>query len=130
MKEGIMAVAVGVGIGIGLNLFPDAMTSVNNFTSNITSSWMSGKDLINPEDRDLPESKAFVAAFDKDNGKVYCVPKMNDAELGEFKTRLPGIMIENIFGGVLLGQRASEFQKDKPIESILRMSLTKEFPCK
>jgi hypothetical protein len=94
------------------------------------SKWMKGTDLVQSAERDLPEAQALIASFDKDNGKIYCVPKMSGAELGEFRAKIPGLMIGNVFKGAFSGEGMKDFNQDKPIESVLRMTFTKSYPCK
>jgi hypothetical protein len=100
------------------------------------SKWMSGKEfaanLPAGEKVNTPEAKALIAAFDKDNGKEYCVPKMSGEELGNFRTALPGMMIRNAFTAAFSGQIGEQFEKDlqkAPYETALRLALKQSYPC-
>jgi hypothetical protein len=102
------------------------MPSFNFSFFNFGNKWMSAKDLIVNGDTSSPEAQAIISSFDKDNGRLYCIPKMNGAELGEFRARLPGL----IFGGAFQGAFTGNFDEKKPMESVLRLAFTKSYPCK
>jgi hypothetical protein len=95
------------------------------------SKWMSGKELINlfPNSQKSPEQDALVASFDRDNGKLYCVPKMSGEELGNFKARIPAMMIQGAFAEAFSGNIDTDAFEKKPMESVLRMTFTKSYPC-
>lgn len=94
-----------------------------------TSKWLSGKELFSGEDQSSPEAKAVISAFDRDNGKIYCIPKMKDEDLGEMKVSLQVAMVSAMFAEHSK-KTISEIDFDKPIESMLRLSLKKKYPCK
>lgn len=121
---------IGVGLIVGALVFGVSACSKIELPS-IGSTWMSGKDLADKDaDMNSPEAQALIAAFDKDNGTVYCVPKMSGAELGEFRAKVPALMIGSVFQGAFSGEGMKDFNQDKPIESVLRMTFTKSYPCK
>ncbi len=121
MKDTLIGTIVGITIAVGAFAIYDRI--------DFGGKWMKGSDLITAKDRDTDEGKAIVASFDKDNGKVYCVPKMKGQELGEFKASLPGLIIKEAFGSALTGD-FKDFNEKRPMESALRMVLTKHYPCK
>lgn len=100
---------------------------LNSMTT--TSKWLSGKELFSGEDQTSPEAKAVIAAFDRDNGKIYCIPKMKDAELGEMKVSFQLALVSAMFAEHSK-KTINEIDFDKPIESMLRLSLKKKYPCK
>jgi hypothetical protein len=89
---------------------------------------MSGADLFGAEQSNTPEAKAFIEAFDQDNGTVYCVPKMKDAQLGEFRAAMPGLIVKSVLTG-MLGQQI-QLDVKSPIKSMLRLALKDTYPCK
>ena len=92
------------------------------------SKWMTSRELAIGENFNTPEEKAFLAAFDEDNGTIYCVPKMTNAKLGEFRSSLPALMIRNFFDDKPLSN-ADKFDINKPIQSSLRLALSESYPC-
>jgi hypothetical protein len=125
----VIVICLAVGFVLG-KVTPDInMPTMPTFS--VGSKWMSGKDLAsNDADMNSPEGQALIAAFNKDNGKVYCVPKMSGAELGEFRAKIPALMIGSIFKGAFTDGGMKDFNQDKPIESVLRMTFTQSYPCK
>ena len=91
------------------------------------SKYMSGKELVKGEQSNTPEAQAVIAAFDQDNGTAYCVPKMKDAELGEFRAALPALMIKSVFAAAMNG---AEIDAKNPIKGSLRIALKDAYPCK
>ena len=89
---------------------------------------MTSRDLASGENFSTPEEKAFLAAFDKDNGIIYCVPKMKTAELGEFRSSLPALMIKTMFDDKP-SSYLGKFDINKPIQSALRLTLSQSYPC-
>lgn len=125
-----IGVLLGVGLIVGTLAFGVSACSKIELPT-VGSKWMSGKDLADKDaDMNSPEGQALIAAFDKDNGTVYCVPKMSGAELGEFRAKIPGLMIGSVFQDAFSGQGLKDFNQDKPLESVLRMTFTKSYPCK
>ena len=127
---GFFAGALIVGaIAFGVSACSDI--SLPSFSFSFGSKWMTGKELAAKDaDMNTPETQALVASFDKDNGKIYCVPKMAGAELGEFRAKIPALMIGSIFKGAFSAGGMKDFNRDKPIESVLRMTFTQSYPCK
>jgi hypothetical protein len=108
-----------------------AGVQLSKLSFNFGNKWMTGKELAaNNADTNTPEAQAMITSFDKDNGKVYCVPKMSGAELGEFRAKIPSLVIGSVFQGIFNGDVMKDFNQNKPIESVLRMSFTKSHPCK
>jgi hypothetical protein len=121
---------IGVGLIVGAIVFGVSACSDISLPS-VGSKWMTGKELAAKDaDMNTPEAQAVIASFDKDNGKIYCVPKMSGAELGEFRAKIPALMIGSIFKGAFTAEGMKDFNQDKPIESVLRMTFTQSYPCK
>ena len=121
---------IGVGLVVGAIAFGVSACSDISLPS-FGSKWMTGNELAAKDaDMSTPEAQALIASFDKDNGKIYCVPKMAGAELGEFRAKIPALMIGNIFKGAFSAQGMKDFNQDKPIESMLRMTFVQSYPCK
>ena len=93
------------------------------------SKYMTGADLVKGEQANTPEAQAVIAVFDQDNGTAYCVPKMKDAQLGEFRAALPGLMIKNAFAAAFSGQQI-QIDEKSPIKGTLRLALKDTYPCK
>ena len=136
MSNTVDNIAEAIGQVIGVGLIVGAIAFGVSACSDISlpsfgSKWMTGKELAAKDaDMNTPEAQALIASFDKDNGKIYCVPKMAGAELGEFRAKIPALMIGSIFKGALSTQGMKDFNQDKPIESVLRMTFTQSYPCK
>ena len=136
MSNTVDNIAEAIGQVIGVGLIVGAIAFGVSACSDISlpsfgSKWMTGKELAAKDaDMNTPEAQALIASFDKDNGKIYCVPKMAGAELGEFRAKIPALMIGSIFKGAFSAGGMKDFNQDKPIESVLRMTFTQSYPCK
>ena len=111
-----------------MKLILTLMVAVGLTACGAESKYMSGKDLVKGEQSNSPEAQALISAFDQDNGKIYCVPKMKDAQLGEFKTALPGLMIKQTFAAAFSG-KGIEIDEKNPIRDTLRIALKQAYPC-
>lgn len=76
------------------------------------------------------EARAMAQMFNEDNGNYYCVPKMNDKELVEFKAIFPRLFVSEalagVFDGTLLNAPGMETM---PTQTLMRNSLQKKYPC-
>jgi len=135
MAKGHIRTVLGlcvIGIIVGAAGGAAVATLKNNglLSFNFGSKWMTGKELAAKNaDMNTPEAQAVIVSFDKDNGKIYCVPKMSGAELGEFRAKIPGLMIGGLMGNIFADGGMKDFNQDKPIESMLRMTFKKSYPC-
>jgi len=97
--------------------------------SDTNSEYMTAKDLFQGGFLDnSPESQALINAFNTDNGNVYCVPKMTGAELGELRTALPGLIIQNTLGALFAGEDISLIET-RPLRTTMQLALKKDYPC-
>ena len=119
MKETLIGTVIGITIAVGVVALYDQIS--------FGSKWMQAQDWMDTEEQKTVEGRAVIAMFNRDNGKAYCVPKMNAEQLGEFKAAMPGLLIKSAFETALRGQK---FDEKKPMEFILTTTLAKNYPCK
>jgi hypothetical protein len=125
-----------VGVVLGFGLIVVAVIALTNITLpsfSFGSKWMTGNELVAafPNSKaDTAEAEALIASFDRDNGSVYCVPKMKGEELGNFRAGLPAMMIQGAFAEAFSGNLDTSAFEKKPMESVLRMTFTKKYACK
>ena len=124
----IGAVAVAV-----MALTSISLPSISLPSFSFGSKWMSGSDLVSafPNSKaDTAEAKVLIASFDRDNGSVYCVPKMKGEEMTNFAAAVPAMMIQGAFADAFSGKIDADAFEKKPYESVLRMTFTKKYACK
>ncbi len=90
--------------------------------------WMTASELFADENDNSAEAAAMKTAFDKDNGSVYCVPKMSKADLGELKIAMSGYFISTLLKEPSKAD-LKDFDPDKPMQSGLRLIFKKRYPC-
>jgi|LauGreDrversion4_2_1035121.scaffolds.fasta_scaffold31635_2 hypothetical protein len=93
-----------------------------------SSKWMTANELFADENDNSAEAVAMKTAFDKDNGSVYCVPKMSKADLGELKIAISGYLISTLLKEPNKTD-LKDFDPDKPMQSGLRLIFKKRYPC-
>ena len=125
---------VGYGLLIGAVVVTVmALSSISLPSFSFGSKWMSGSDLVSafPNSKaDTAEAKALIASFDRDNGSVYCVPKMKGEEMANFAVAIPAMMIQSVFADAFSGKIDADAFEKKPYEAVLRMTFTKKYACK
>jgi hypothetical protein len=133
---GFKALGFSVIVVIPVLLVILILTNINNLSFSLpsfgSSKWMSGNELMSlfPNSKKGPELDATIAAFDRDNGRVYCVPKMSGEELDNFKARMPAMMIQGAFAEMFNPNIDTAALEKKPLESVLKITFTKSYPCK
>ncbi len=93
-----------------------------------SSKWMTASELFADENDNSAEAVAMKTAFDKDNGSVYCVPKMSKSDLGELKISISGYFISALLKEPTKAD-LKDFDPDKPMQSGLRLIFKKRYPC-
>jgi len=74
------------------------------------------------------EGRALVAIFNEQNGKVYCVPNLDERQLVEFKSSLPALLVQNTFK-YMNDEIVIHKLTDKPLEYGLELALKDKYPC-
>jgi hypothetical protein len=78
-----------------------------------------------------PIGKALVQSFDQDNGKFYCIPKMNDQEMGEFQAKIVTNSMAMIMNPekFISKDNITVYDATKPLQSGMRIMFAKDYPC-
>jgi hypothetical protein len=103
-----------------------ALTACDN------SKLMTGEEFSkNDPTANTPIGKALIQAFDQDNGKFYCIPKMNDQEMGEFHAKVVANSVAMIITPEKFFNKdtAKSYDRSKPLQSGLRIMFAKDYPC-
>lgn len=115
-------------IALTLAIFLITSCSPRDTESAKSGKWMTASELFADENDNSAETVAMKTAFDKDNGSVYCVPKMSKADLGELKVAMSGYFISTLLKEPTKAD-LKDFDLNKPMQSGLRLIFKKRYPC-
>ena len=73
--------------------------------------------------------RAMADIFNQDNGTIYCVYKMNNTELAEFRVAFAGMFVTESFNAMFNNAITMQQLQDKPIQTLMRNTLQKKYPC-
>jgi hypothetical protein len=92
-----------------------------------TNKFANGNELFNDG---TDEGRAMADIFNQDNGTIYCVYKMNNTELVEFRVAFAGMLVAESFNVAMLNNDFTIQQlQNSPLQTLMRNALHKKYPC-